>query len=123
MAQRYEVLHPREYVQADGTSHTYFTKVGVAFPARNGDGFDVQLYYVPPHSQVVKTDSTGKEVVEQVVRLIVRPPLEQQQGQAGTPQYQRRSPQPQQPRAYGGQRVQAPQQPAMDDVPADDIPF
>jgi hypothetical protein len=45
--QRYDVLAPRTYKDRDGNDKTSFTKVGVAFPMKDRDGFKVMLEAIP----------------------------------------------------------------------------
>src|SRR5690606_41634657 len=44
--QRYEVKHPRKYVDRDGNERTYWTKCGSAWQREQG-GFTIELDYVP----------------------------------------------------------------------------
>lgn len=47
MSNHYNVLMPREYTTKDGATKTAFTKIGVAFPMKNREGFQVTLEAVP----------------------------------------------------------------------------
>lgn len=44
--QRYDVLSARKY-QSGGEERTDWSKVGVAFETKGGDGFNVKLHVVP----------------------------------------------------------------------------
>lgn len=46
MADRYDLLTVREY-ERNGEKKTSFTKIGVMFPNRNGDGFTISLDALP----------------------------------------------------------------------------
>lgn len=55
MTTRYDVLSPRIYKDRDGNEKTTFLKVGVAFPMRDKDGFNVTLEAIPlPTSEGVR---------------------------------------------------------------------
>lgn len=43
----YDVLTAREYTDRGGDKKTTFTKIGVAFDNKNGDGFTVNLNALP----------------------------------------------------------------------------
>ena len=43
---RYDVLSARNYVSG-GEERTEWTRVGVAFDAKNGEGFDMTLHCIP----------------------------------------------------------------------------
>ena len=58
----YNVISPREYTTRNGETRTFWTQVGVAFKSKDGDGFDLQLFYVP----VPQRDN--------VIRICVRAP-------------------------------------------------
>jgi hypothetical protein len=47
MADRYDAIAAREYTASDGTRRTTFTRIGVAFPMREKDGFSIQLDAMP----------------------------------------------------------------------------
>lgn len=47
MADIYDVIAPRTYKDRQGNEKSSFTKVGVAFPMRDRDGFNVQLEAIP----------------------------------------------------------------------------
>ena len=102
MAQRYDLVTPRE--GKDGK--TYWTKVGVAFPNRNGDGFSLSLEAYPLPNK------------EGEVRMIMRPPMERdaepQPRRGSTTFTSGRQPAP---NPLGGQQQPTPQR--VDD----DIPF
>lgn len=46
MAERLDVLTASEY-ERNGEKKTTWTRIGVAFPTRNGDGWDVRLEALP----------------------------------------------------------------------------
>jgi hypothetical protein len=52
MANHYEVKTAVEY-EAGGQKKTRWTKVGVAFPLKSGDGFSVVLDAVPVNGKLV----------------------------------------------------------------------
>lgn len=43
----YDVLTAREYTDKSGGKKTTFTKIGVAFDNKNGDGFTINLNALP----------------------------------------------------------------------------
>ena len=67
MPNHYNVLSPRSYVK-DGVEKTAFTKIGVAFPMKDRDGFSVTFEALPLPS----IGQNGK--VE--CRVILMPPLD-----------------------------------------------
>jgi len=52
MSGRMDVLVPREY-EANGEKKTAFTKIGAAFPSRNGDGILVTLDALPIGNRLI----------------------------------------------------------------------
>jgi hypothetical protein len=97
-ATRYDVLSARTYKDRDGNERTSFTKLGVAFPMRDKDGFSLSLEAVPAPQ-------------DGVYKLLLMPPKEREERgepirtSSGT-HYQR-----------GGAR------PAARDELDDDVPF
>lgn len=59
MAARYNVFHPRTYVDRDKVERSDFMRCGVAFPLEAKDGFALNLYMVPPPQK----DGTIKLVI------------------------------------------------------------
>lgn len=47
MSSHYNVLMAREYTSKDGQEKSAFTKVGVAFPMKGKDGFQISLEAIP----------------------------------------------------------------------------
>jgi hypothetical protein len=45
-SQRYDVKHPRKYIDRDGNERTYWTRCGTAWQRDQG-GFTIELDYVP----------------------------------------------------------------------------
>lgn len=68
MSNHYNVLMPREYTTKDGAVKTSFTKVGVAFPMKEKDGFQVTLEAIP----LQQINSMGKLEC----KLLLLPPME-----------------------------------------------
>lgn len=52
MADRYDLLTVREY-ERNGETKTSFTRVGVMFPSKNGDGFNIQLDALPVDGKLI----------------------------------------------------------------------
>ena len=94
MAQRYDLVTPRE--GKDGK--TYWTKVGVAFPSKDGVGFSLSLEAYPLPNK------------EGEVRMIMRPPMERDGQRNGGEQ-------------RGRQIVESGRQPARPIDDDDSIPF
>jgi len=72
MPKQYVVLYPRNYVGTDGKKRTSFRNIGTAFPARNGEGFDMNITEMPPHESRTKATSDGEMVEESYWRILVR---------------------------------------------------
>lgn len=53
MATKYDVLTVREYTTATGEKKSSWTRVGVMFQARNGDGFSIMLDALPIDGKLV----------------------------------------------------------------------
>lgn len=51
MAERYDALSAREYTTQSGETKSAFTKIGAAFPNRDGKGFTVLLDAVPASNE------------------------------------------------------------------------
>jgi hypothetical protein len=47
MATRYDAVSARTYKDNNGQDRTSFTKVGVAFPMKDKDGFNIHLEAIP----------------------------------------------------------------------------
>ena len=65
---RLEAFTVRKYTNSDGEEKSAWTRIGVAFPHKNGEGFNVQLDAIPAPS-ASKDGSMKYEVV-------LRPPME-----------------------------------------------
>lgn len=50
MSDRFDALSVREYTASDGETKTSWTRIGVAFKARQGDGYTVLLDAMPAPS-------------------------------------------------------------------------
>lgn len=72
MADRYQAVFPRNYVDREGKAQTHWMQLGPAFPEKNGDGYDCYLQVLPPPTPNVKRSSDGKEVVELSYRFLIR---------------------------------------------------
>lgn len=120
MSDRYDLLVVQAYQDRDGNEKTSWTRIGTAFPYREGDGFMVKLNALPA-GQI--NNETGQ--FEIVAHL--RPPLPQDGQQQGRGGHQRA---PQGRGGYGGVRdggqrrgpPQRPQQRVQNDLD-DEIPF
>lgn len=98
MAERMDVLAPREYTQ-NGEKKTAYNRVGVAWETQNG-GWSVKLEAVPVPQANQKTGALE-------VNILLMPPRDNsQQGGGG----------------YNRPAAQAPSQPNFDG-PDEDIPF
>ena len=53
MANKYDVLTVREYTTSGGEKKSSWTRVGVMFPARSGDGFSIMLDALPIDGKLV----------------------------------------------------------------------
>lgn len=71
MSNHYNVLMAREYTTKDGETKSAFTKIGVAFPMKDKDGFQVSLEAIPLQS----IGKTGKLEC----KLLLMPPMENNQ--------------------------------------------
>ncbi len=103
----FNVIAAREYKNNTGETRTVWTQIGVAFPARDGQGFDLQLYYMPVPQQ------------EGVIRICIRPPMEQQdrdRNERGGPTVERR-------RTGSRDAPNGPRTEATEPDSSDDIPF
>jgi hypothetical protein len=69
MSTRYDVIAPRTYKDRDGNDKTSFNRVGVAFPMKDRDGFNLTLEALP----LQELDRDGRLVC----RLMLMPPREQ----------------------------------------------
>lgn len=67
MALRYEVKTTSEYEQ-NGEKKTRWTKIGVGFPLKNGEGFSILLDALPVNG-----------------KLVMMPPREREDGDKGQP--------------------------------------
>ena len=67
MANRYDVLSVSKYVDRNGEEKSFFTKIGIMFPNKNGNSFSMELVALPI------SDKEGK------VRLYIKEP-EQRDG-------------------------------------------
>lgn len=76
MPNHYNVLSPRKYIK-DGQEKTAFTKVGIAFPMKDKDGFSLMLEALPLSSM----NDQGKLEC----RLLLLPPIENEE-QSAKPQ-------------------------------------
>jgi hypothetical protein len=101
MTDRLDALVVRE--SRDGK--TYFTKIGAAFPNRNGEGYTLVLSALP------LTSSDGE------CRVLLKPPQDQQQGQRGGGYDRRDSGSGYERRGQSAQGRADPQRPLDDEVP------
>lgn len=67
MTSRLEAFHVRKYVTRDGEEKSAWTRIGVAFPHKNGNGFNVSLECLP-----APTVKDGKGSYE----IVLREPME-----------------------------------------------
>lgn len=67
---RYELNAVREYTDRNGEKKTAWNRVGIMFPAKQGDGFTILLDAVP-------APQDGQ------FKIIARPPKQREQGQPG----------------------------------------
>lgn len=71
MPNHYNVLMPRPYTAKDGAEKTAFTKIGVAFPMKDRDGFSISLECLPLPS--LSKDGRLE------CKLLLMPPLDNEQ--------------------------------------------
>lgn len=71
MSNHYNVLVARPYIAKDGAEKTAFTKIGVAFPMKDKDGFSITLEALPLQS----LGQTGKLEC----RMMLMPPLDKEE--------------------------------------------
>lgn len=65
---RLEAFTVRKYTTSDGEEKSAWTRIGVAFPHKNGEGFNVQLDAFPAPS--ASKDGSMK------YEIVLRPPME-----------------------------------------------
>ena len=105
MPKSYVALAPVEYVDR-GVAKTTFRRIGPAFPARDGEGFDINIELLPPPQVRYTKDSKGNDVFETYWRILVREKTESAERQS----FDRPPSKPQRPAG-------------PDSDPVDDIPF
>lgn len=71
MSERYDALCVREYEGSDGEKRTSWTRIGVAFPARNDDGYTILLDAMPAP-------------VKGQFKILLRPPREKDEQKPAT---------------------------------------
>ncbi len=54
----------REYKKADGTTDSFWTKIGVAFAHKNGGGFDIVLEAFPVNGRITLREPKAGEPTE-----------------------------------------------------------
>lgn len=120
MTKPHEIVFPRNYVDSKGDVKTQWMKLGVAFPSRDGKGWDCTMHAIPAPT-VVSKDGVGRDgpqtINETGFRFMIREPFEEDQLQ------QRGG---QQRGSFGGGKPQAGARPAskpvQSDADDDDIP-
>lgn len=65
---RLEAFTVRKYTNSDGEEKSAWTRIGIAFPHKNGEGFNVQLDAIP-------APSAGKDG-SMKFEIVLRPPME-----------------------------------------------
>jgi hypothetical protein len=80
MANRYDVMTGRQYIDRDGNSKTAWTRIGTLFPLRDKDGFSIQFDALP-----VPTLNDGKLEM----RAVCFPPQDRDDASASRQQPQR----------------------------------
>lgn len=71
MSNYYNVLMPREYTTKDGQVKTAFTKIGVAFPFKEKEGYSLSLEAIP--LQTLSKDGKLE------CKLLLMPPIDVQE--------------------------------------------
>lgn len=66
------VYYFRKWVNSHGVVQENARHVGIAFPAKDGDGFDIHLFETPPFEDNVRQLDGGETVIEKRIRLHVR---------------------------------------------------
>lgn len=65
---RLEAFTVRKYTNSDGEEKSAWTRIGIAFPHKNGEGFNIQLDAIPAPS--ASKDGGMK------FEIVLRPPME-----------------------------------------------
>ena len=88
---QYIVLAPVEYTER-GVVKTTFKHLGPAFPARNADGFDINLELLPPPQIRTTTMPNGEVVIQSYWRILVREKTERQKSDSPSTRQPSREP-------------------------------